>query len=67
MPPVYQTARGSAEIEALRELIEGLKANDGWLYQALVRKWGKSKDPRYSELLELMVHHPDLKHLLQSR
>jgi hypothetical protein len=44
--PRYGRVKTFEEEEALLELIEGLRANNGWLYRGLVKKLSRDGNPK---------------------
>jgi hypothetical protein len=63
-PPTYTVATKFDEIEQLREVIDALRANNGRLLRLLVKRLSTDPRPEAKELVETIVHHPQLRDLL---
>ena len=63
-PPTYTVATDFDEIEQLREIIDALRANNGRLLRLLIKRLSNDPRPEAKELVETIVHHPQLRDLL---
>jgi len=54
-------AKDLDEEEALREVIDALRADNGRLLRLLIARFGR---PEYKELTEVLTHHPNLRNWL---
>jgi len=66
-PPIYTVASDFNEIEQLREVIDALRADDGRLLRLLIKRLSNDDRPEAKELVETIVHHPQLRDLLGHR
>jgi hypothetical protein len=60
--PTYEIVKDFDEEQALRSLIEGLRADNGKRLRRLLQRLGN--DPASREFADLIVHHPNLKDLV---
>ena len=59
-PPTHRVATDFDEIKQLREVIDALRANNGRLLRLLVKRLSTDPRPEAKELVETIVHHPQL-------
>jgi hypothetical protein len=48
----------------LEDIIDSLRANEGKLFRAVVKKLLNDDSPDSTRLAEALVQHPDLRHLI---
>jgi hypothetical protein len=59
--PTYTVATGFDEIKQLREVIDALRANNGRLLRLLLKRLSNNPRPEDKELVDMIVHHPQLR------
>ena len=57
-------AKDFDEEEALREVIDALRADNGRLLRLLIAGFVSDGRPEHKELTEVLAHHPNLRHWL---
>ena len=63
-PPTYTVAKDLNEKEALREVIDALRADNGRLLRLLIARFVSDGRPEYKELTEVLAHYPNLRNWL---